>query len=59
MALGRPHLCLGWLFLLGQENRICFNKLIELRDGQIKKETYTSGLPEGYETWPLLKFHKL
>ena len=53
MALGRPHPCLGWLFLSGQEYRICFNKLIEMRDEQIKKGTYTSRLPEGYETWAL------
>ena len=32
MALGRPHPCLGWLFLSGQEYRICFNKLIAIRD---------------------------
>ena len=37
MALGRPHPCLGWLFLSGQEYRICFNKIIEMIDEQIKK----------------------
>ena len=51
MALGRPHPCLGWLFLAGEEYRICFNKLIQMRDEQIKAGTYTSGLPENYETW--------
>ena len=51
MALGRPHSCLGWLFLSGQEYRICFNKLIAMRDEQIKKGTYDSGLPEGYLEW--------
>ena len=59
MALGRPHPCLGWLFLAGQEYRICFNKLIEMRDEQIKKGTYTSGLPEGYETWALQNLKEL
>ena len=44
MALGRPHPCLGWLFLSGQEYRICFNKLIEMRDEQIKKGTYKKEL---------------
>ena len=42
MALGRPHPCLGWLFLAGEEYRICFNKLIQMRDEQIKAGTYTS-----------------
>ena len=51
MALGRPHPCLGWLFLSGQEYRICFNKLIAMRDEQIKQGTYDSGLPEGYLEW--------
>ena len=51
MALGRPHPCLGWSFLAGEEYRICFNKLIQMRDEQIKAGTYTSGLPENYETW--------
>jgi len=51
MALARPHPALGWLFLSGQEYRICYNKLIAMRDEQIKKGTYDSGLPEGYEEW--------
>ncbi len=51
MPLARPHPCFGWLFLAGQDYRFCFNKLIEMRDQQIKKGTYTSGLPEGYEDW--------
>ena len=53
MALGRPHPCLGWLFLSGQEYRICYNKLIAMRDEQIKAGTYTSGLPDGYMEWSL------
>ena len=51
MALAKLHPALGWLYLSGQEYRICFNKLIQMRDEQIKAGTYTSGLPEGYETW--------
>ena len=47
MALAKLHPALGWLYLSGQEYRICFNKLIQMRDEQIKAGTYTSGLPEG------------
>ena len=53
MALARPHPALGWLFLSGQEYRICYNKLIAMRDEQIKAGTYTSGLPDGYMEWSL------
>lgn len=59
MALGRPHPSLGWLFLSGQEYRICFNKLIEMRDEQIKAGTYTSGLPDGYMEWSLQNLKEL
>ena len=51
MALAKLHPALGWLYLSGQEYRICFNKLIQMRDEQIKAGTYTSGLPENYKTW--------
>tara|TARA_B100000886_G_C20395922_1_gene480376 strand:- start:1337 stop:1468 length:132 start_codon:yes stop_codon:yes gene_type:complete len=30
-----------------------------MRDKQIKKGTYTSGLPEGYETWALQNLKEL
>ena len=30
-----------------------------MRDEQIKKGTYTSGLPEGYETWALQNLKEL
>ena len=53
MALAKLHPALGWLYLSGQEYRICFNKLIQMRDEQIKAGTYTSGLPEGYLSWSL------
>ena len=51
MALAKLHPCFGWLYLSGEEYRICFNKLIQMRDEQMKAGTYTSGLPEGYESW--------
>ena len=51
MPLARPHPCFGWLFLNSSDHRFCFNKLIEMRDQQIKAKTYTSGLPEGYKDW--------
>ena len=51
MALARAHPYFGWLFLSGNEYRICFNKLIQMRDEQIKAGTYDSGIPEGYEKW--------
>ena len=51
MALAKLHPSLGWLHLSGEHYRICFNKLIQMRDEQMKKETYDSGLHEGYEEW--------
>ena len=51
MGLARPHPCFGWLFLNGQDHRYCFNRLIEMRDKQMKEGTYSSGLPEGYVDW--------
>ena len=48
MALAKLHPALGWLYLSGQEYSICFNKIIEVNDKQIKAGTYTSGLHEGY-----------
>ena len=51
MALARAHPYFGWLFLSGNEYRICFNKLIQMRDEKIKAGTYDSGIPEGYEKW--------
>ena len=59
MALGRPHTSLGWLFLSGEDYRICFNKLIQMRDQQIKEGTYSSGLPHGYMEWSLQNLKKL
>ena len=51
MALAKLHPCFGWLHLSGDHYRICFNKLIQMRDEQMKRGTYDSGLPEGYESW--------
>lgn len=51
MALAKLHPCFGWLHLSGDNYRICFNKLIQMRDEQMKARTYDSGLPEGYESW--------
>ena len=51
MALAKLHPCFGWLHLSGEHYRICFNKLIQMRDEQIAKGTYNSGIPEGYEEW--------
>ena len=59
MALAKLHPALGWLYLSGQEYRICFNKLIQMRDEQIKAGTYTSGLPEGYLSWSLENLKEL
>ena len=59
MALAKLHPSLGWLYLSGQEYRICFNKLIQMRDEQIKAGTYTSGLPEGYLSWSLENLKEL
>ena len=51
MALAKLHPALGWLHLSGEHYRVCFNKLIQMRDEQIKAGTYDSGLPEGYLDW--------
>ena len=59
MGLARPHPCLGWLFLNGQDHRYCFNKLIEMRDQQMKEGTYSSGLPDGYMEWALEDLKRL
>ena len=40
MTLAKLHPALGWLYLSGQEYRIYFNKLIQMRDAQIKVVTY-------------------
>ena len=51
MALAKLHPSLGWLHLSGEHYRICFNKLIQMIDEQMKKGTYDSGLPENYDSW--------
>ena len=51
MALAKLHPCFGWLHLSGDHYRICFNKLIQMRNEQMKAGTYDSGLPKGYESW--------
>ena len=51
MALAKLHPALGWLHLSGEHYRVCFNKLIQMRDEQIAAGTYDSGLPEGYLDW--------
>ncbi len=59
MALAKLHPALGWLYLSGQEYRICFNKLIQMRDEQMKAGTYKSGLPNGYMEWSLQNLKEL
>tara|TARA_B100000886_G_C20029958_1_gene329378 strand:+ start:87 stop:257 length:171 start_codon:yes stop_codon:yes gene_type:complete len=56
MVLAKLHPCFGWLHLSRDHYRICFNKLMQMRDEQMKAGTYDSGLPEGYESWAFEKF---
>ena len=51
MRFCKNHPCFGWLSLDAQDYRFVYNKLIEMRDQQMKDKTYTSGLPEGYKDW--------
>ena len=51
MLLAKLYPFFGWLHLSGDHYRICFNKLIQMRDEQMKAGTYDSGFPEGYESW--------
>ncbi|WP_269615940.1 hypothetical protein [Prochlorococcus marinus] len=51
MALAKLHPCFSWLHLSEDHYRICFNKLIQMRDEKMKAGTYDYGFPKGYKSW--------
>jgi len=53
MRFGKNHPCFGWLSLDAQDYRFVYNKLIEMRDADIKAGDNSSGFPSGFEEWAL------
>ena len=53
MRFGKNHPCFGWLSLDAQDYRFVYNKLIEMRDADIKAGYNSSGFPSGFEEWAL------
>ena len=53
MTFCRNHPCFGWLSLEPQDYRFVYNKLIEMRDSDLKAGDNSSGFPSGFEEWAL------
>ena len=53
MRFCRNHPCFGWLSLEPQDYRFVYNKLIEMRDADLKAGDNSSGFPSGFEEWAL------
>ena len=53
MRFGKNHPCFGWLSLDAQDYRFVYNKLIEMRDADLKAGDNSSGFPSGFEEWAL------
>ena len=53
MRFCRNHPCFGWLSLEPQDYRYVYNKLIEMRDADLKSGDNSSGFPSGFEEWAL------
>ena len=53
MRFCRNHPCFGWLSLEPQDYRFVYNKLIEMRDADLKAGDNSSGFPSGFEAWAL------
>ena len=53
MRFGKNHPCFGWLSLDAKDYRFVYNKLIEMRDADIKAGDNSSGFPSGFEEWAL------
>ena len=59
MRFGKNHPCFGWLSLDAQDYRFVYNKLIEMRDADIKAGDNSSGFPSGFEDWALSHLEEL
>ena len=53
MRFAKNHPCFGWLSLDAQDYRFVYNKLIEMRDADLKSGDNSSGFPSGFEEWAL------
>ena len=53
MRFCKNHPCFGWLPLEAQDYRFVYNKLIEMRDADLKAGDTSSGFPSGFEEWAL------
>ena len=59
MRFGKNHPCFGWLSLDAQDYRFVYNKLIEMRDADIKAGDNSSGFPSGFEEWAMSHLEEL
>ena len=59
MRFGKNHPCFGWLSLDAQDYRFVYNKLIEMRDADLKAGDNSSGFPSGFEEWALSHLEEL
>ena len=59
MRFCRNHPCFGWLSLEPQDYRFVYNKLIEMRDADLKAGDNPSGFPSGFEEWALSHLEEL
>ena len=59
MRFCRNHPCFGWLSLEPQDYRFVYNKLIEMRDADLKAGDNSSGFPSGFEDWALSHLEEL
>ena len=59
MRFCKNHPCFGWLALDAQDYRFVYNKLIEMRDADLKAGDNSSGFPSGFETWALSHLEEL
>ena len=59
MRFCKNHPCFGWLPLEAQDYRFVYNKLIEMRDADLKAGDTSSGFPSGFEEWALSHLEEL
>ena len=59
MRFTKNHPCFGWLSLEPQDYRHVYNRLIEMRDADLKKGDNHSGFPTGFEEWALSHLEEL
>ena len=59
MRFAKNHPCFGWLPLDAPDYRFVYNKLIEMRDADLKAGDTSSGFPSGFEEWALSHLEEL